>query len=106
MAGDWSRHVEGGDSCIVHVAMRPAHRIRTWTACETADGASLDAAIAKNLPAPDVAAVNEGTVVLAIKGATGWAAGEGIDRFPKAWAAAAAGESMEMEALVDRAWPK
>ena len=106
IAADWSRGVDGGDSCIVHVALRAGHRFRTWTTCEAAHGAALDARVAKAMAASDVAEVSEGTVVFALRGATQWAGGEGMDRFPKAWIEAAGNEPIEMEALVDRAWPE
>ena len=106
IAATWSRGVEGGDQCNVYVALRPARQFRTWTACASADGTTLDALVATQLAATDVADVSEGTVVLSLQGASSWSKGGGADRFPAAWAEAAGGESMEMEALVDRAWPK
>jgi hypothetical protein len=104
MARAWSLQVPGGDACIVYVAIRPADRLKTWTVCKSADGATLDARVSSQVAAADIADVRGGTVVFSIHGKAAWASGLGAFHFPKAWDDAAKGESVEMTELADRAW--
>jgi hypothetical protein len=79
--------------------------MKTWTVCEKFDAASLDMMIASQMKHGDIAPVSAGTVILSINGTTPWAAAMTQEQMPKAWSAAANGQALDMESVVDKAWP-
>lgn len=104
-ANRWSTDLDAAqqvDDCTIFVAVRPGHRLKTWTSCRSFDGGALDAHVARVVDERRVPKT-KGLVLYSIYGKNADA-----QAFPEEWKAAMDGKQSEvlMSAIVDKVWPE
>lgn len=100
------------DSCVAYIAIRANRRLKTWTQCEGNDRREIDAFMAANVGPEKIASVSQGSLIFSIHGYDSNPSNLDVRLTPSEWQNAAKksnlpeGSGLEMEQLVDLAWPK